>query len=253
MPCLDRSGELGQRCCNTHQLPHHEHPHAFPARCTSVVALLRTFDLSHSATAFFDLDPCVAGCVYVPDPVNTLAKRSLVRFTTELLARDVLGANATAGYGCHFGIQGNSLRRTTAAFKRAVSRMAKYAARGWSFANPSGGGSRDPGPPLQPAFIPGHGWARVDSGGAACAQYDFASPLLAAYAENAAHYGTAAVPATFDDARAAARTWRANSYFAIRSQHQQTTPEESSEESSESDAGDAGGAGDTGALMDDSE
>ena len=128
--------------------------------------------------------------------------------------------------------------------------MAKYAARGWSFANPSGGGSRDPGPPLQPAFIPGHGWARVDSGGAACAQYDFASPLLAAYAENAAHYGTAAVPATFDDARAAARTWRANSYFAIRSQHQQTTPEESSEESSESDAGGAGG---TGALMDDSE
>ena len=131
--------------------------------------------------------------------------------------------------------------------------MAKYAARGWSFANPSGGGSRDPGPPLQPAFIPGHGWARVDSGGAACAQYDFASPLLAAYAENAAHYGTAAVPATFDDARAAARTWRANSYFAIRSQHQQTTPEESSEESSESDAGGAGGAGGAGALMDESE
>ena len=58
------------------------------------------------------------------------------------------------------------------------------------------------------------------------------------------------MPATFGDARAAARTWRANSYFAIRSQHQQTTPEESSEESSESDAGGAGGAG---ALMDDSE
>ena len=72
--------------------------------------------------------------------------------------------------------------------------------------------SRDAGPPLQPKFMPGHGWARVDSGDAACD--GSASPLLAAYAENAAHYGTTAVPATDDDAPTAARGWLAKSLIA---------------------------------------
>ena len=48
--------------------------------------------------------------------------------------------------------------------------------------------------------------------------------------------------ATFDDARAAARDWRAKSYFATRSQQQQctTTSGDSSGESSESEGGGAG-------------
>ena len=136
--------------------------------------------------------------------MNTLAKRGLVRFTTELLARDALGTNAIAGYSCYHDA---SLWRITAAGEVRGA---------WVVVRRSSGKPRDAGPPLQPKFMPGHGWARVDSGDAACD--GSASPLLAAYAENAAHYGTTAVPATDDDARAAARGWLAKSYFAARSQ-----------------------------------
>ena len=138
--------------------------------------------------------------------MNTLTKRGLVRFTTELLARDALGTNAIAGYSCYYDAP---LWRITAAGEVRGA---------WVVVRRSSGKPRDAGPPLQPKFMPGHGWARVDSGDAACAQYGSASPLLAAYTENAAHYGTTAVPATDDDARAAARGWLAKSYFAARSQ-----------------------------------
>ena len=82
------------------------------------MALLDTFDILHCATAFFDLDHSVEWSVHVPDPVNTLAKRGLVRFTTELLARDALGTNAIAGYSCYHNAP---LRRITAAFKRDMA------------------------------------------------------------------------------------------------------------------------------------
>jgi hypothetical protein len=134
-----------------------------------------------------------------------------VRFTTELLARDALGTNAIAGYSCYYDAP---LWRITAAGEVRGA---------WVVVRRSSGKPRDAGSPLQPKFMPGHGWARVDSGDAACAQYGSASPLVAAYAENAAHYGTAAVPATDD---AAAHGWLAKSYFAARSQQQHRTTTE---------------------------